>query len=73
VGGFPLALSTNTNIISIVSSLVFYKRSLDYLDTYRDKVKAITAQQIMNAFHQQVKPNVLVTVTVGPNQNKKIN
>ncbi len=65
IGSFPLRLSSNSAITSILVSMAFYHLPLNYLDTYRAKVQALTSQGIKQAFAEYVKNNHLVTVVVG--------
>lgn len=66
IGSFPLALSSNANIASIVSNIAFYHLPLDYLDTYINKVRAVTPQQVKQAFAKTIQPERLAIITVGP-------
>ena len=43
----------------------FYDLPLDYLDTFNDKVSAVTQQEITAAFQRRVSPQTMVTVIVG--------
>jgi zinc protease len=43
----------------------FYSLPLDYLDTFNDKVMAVTREQIMDAFRRRVLPGKMATVIVG--------
>lgn len=64
-GGFPLRIASNSGIISHLNMIGFYGLPLDYLDTFNDKVTAITQQQINDAFQRRVSPETMVTVIVG--------
>jgi len=66
IAHFPLALSTNNGILEVVSNMVFYHRPLDYLDTYRDRVQAVTVDQVKAAFQKNIHPNKMAIVAVGP-------
>jgi len=66
VGGFPLALSTNSKIIGIITRIAFYHRPLNYLDTYRAKVRAVTREQVRAAFDKLIKPGKMAIISVGP-------
>ncbi|MFN7096648.1 MAG: M16 family metallopeptidase [Gammaproteobacteria bacterium] len=70
IGGFPLLLNSNANIVDLVAILGFYKLPLNYLDTYRASVAAVTREQVQKTFSQQLTPNNMVTVTVGPANDK---
>jgi zinc protease len=43
-------LASNANILTYLSIIGFYNLPLDYLDTFTDKIKDISAQDIQNAF-----------------------
>ena len=49
----------------MISAIGFYELPLDYLDTYRGKVDALSQQDITQAFQQHIDPDKLLTVTVG--------
>ncbi len=65
VGGFPLRVASNSKIIEYLAVIGFYDLPLDYLVTFNDKVKAVTAEQIRDAYKRRVKVKDMVTVTVG--------
>jgi zinc protease len=64
-GGFPLRIASNSGIVSHLNMIGFYDLPLDYLDTFNDKVSAVTQQQIKDAFRRRVTPDAMVTVIVG--------
>ena len=64
-GGFALKMDSNKKILENVSSIAFYNLPLDYLDTYIDKVKAVSLEQVKDAFQRRVHPDKLLTVIVG--------
>jgi zinc protease len=64
-GGFALRLDSNGKIVENLAAIGFYNLPLDYLDTYNQRVEAVTAKQIRDAFHRRVHPNDMVTVMVG--------
>lgn len=70
INGFALRLDSNRKMLEQVAVIGSYGLSLDYLDTYRDKVKAVTVQQIRDAFKRHVSPDHLVTVVVGGDGDK---
>jgi zinc protease len=65
LGGFPLELASNASILGQLVRIGFYQLPLDYLDTYRDTVAAVTQEQICAAFQKHVQLDKLVRVTVG--------
>lgn len=65
IGRFPLGLESNAAILTTVSSLVAKDLPLNYLDTYRQNIQAVTLAQIKHAFTDILKPQQFVTITVG--------
>ncbi|MGD8576032.1 MAG: pitrilysin family protein [Thiohalophilus sp.] len=64
-GGFPLRIDSNSNIVNYIAMIEFYDLPHDYLDTFNDKVQAVSAADIRDAFQRRVHPDKLLTVTVG--------
>jgi zinc protease len=64
-GGFPLLIENNAKILSYIVMIGFYDLPLDYLETFNDKVRAVTREQIMDAYRRRVHPADMVTVIVG--------
>ncbi|MDP8566806.1 M16 family metallopeptidase [Methylophilus aquaticus] len=65
IGGFPLRIDSNNKILEYLNVIGFYKLPLDYLDSFNDNVRKVTAQQIHDAFQRRVQPENFVTVIVG--------
>jgi len=71
IGGFALKLDSNKKLLGNVVGIVARNASLDYLNTYMAKVKAVTREQIADAFQRRIKMDKMIMVTVGqtvPNQ-----
>ncbi len=64
-GGFPLRLDSNSKIVEYLGMIGFYELPLDYLDTFNDKVMAVSREQIRDAYRRRVHPDRMVTVIVG--------
>ncbi len=64
-GGFPLRIDSNRNILGYVAEIGFYGLPLDYLDTFNERIEAITIDDVRRAFARHIHPQRLVTVTVG--------
>ena len=64
-GGFPLRISSNKKILGYIAMIGFYGLPLDYLDTFNQKVEALTVAQIQDAFKRRVDTDKLITVLVG--------
>ena len=64
-GGFVMRFDTNSKLSSYVAMIGFYLMPLDYLDTFQEKVEAVTIEDIQNTFKQRVEMDLLQTITVG--------
>ncbi len=65
IGGFPLRIDSNRKILEYLAVIGFYQLPLDWLDTYSDKVAAVTREDILRAFRARVRPESIMTVIVG--------
>ncbi len=65
VGSFPLRLDSNRKILEHLALIGFYRLPLDWLDTYTQKVEAVTREDILRAFRARVRPEAMHTVVVG--------
>ncbi|UOO92450.1 M16 family metallopeptidase [Vitreoscilla stercoraria] len=65
IGGFPMRFDTNNKLLGWLSTIGFYQLPLDYLDTYPQKVQALTTEQIRDAWQRRLKVEDLNVVTVG--------
>ena len=63
-GSFPLRLDSNGKLLANIAVIGFYGLPLDYLDHYRARVEAVTADEVRAAFARHVRPGRMVTVTV---------
>lgn len=72
-GGFPLRISSNGKIIDYISMIGFYQLPLDYLETFNDKVQAVSVEDIKDAFQRRIKLDKMVTVMVGDSQTTNKN
>lgn len=64
-GGFALNLDSNSKLLSFVAMIAYYNLPLDYLETWTDKVKNVTAAQVKEAFARKVQADKLTVVVVG--------
>ena len=65
INGFPLRLASNKSILQNVMNITTFGLPLNYLDTYRDNINAVSADSIKAAFQRHINPKNLVTITVG--------
>ncbi len=64
-GGFPLKIDSNRKIVEYLALIGFYDLPLDYLDRFNERVLAVTAGQIRDAFARRVPADRLIRVVVG--------
>lgn len=64
-GGFPLKIKSNNDILAYLAVIGFYHLPLDYLNSFNDKINAVTIDMIQDAFKRRLHLDKLVTVTVG--------
>lgn len=64
-GGFPLRIASNKKVVQYIAMIGFYGLPLDHLDRFNERVSAVTADQIHDAFMRRVHPDRLATVIVG--------
>lgn len=67
IGGFPLRIDSNAEILGYLRAIGFYQLPLTYLDDWVKNVEAVTLEQIRDAFKRKVHPEKLSVVIVGGN------
>lgn len=65
VGGFPLRIDSNKEVLDYLRAIGFYQLPLSYLDDWVKNVDAVTLEQIRDAFKRRVDPAKLSVVIVG--------
>lgn len=65
LGGFPLRIDNNSKILENLSMMAFYQLPLDYLDTWREKLGAVTLEEVNAAIRRKLKPAEMSVVTLG--------
>ena len=66
INSFPMSVASNSSIVGNLGAIGFYDLPLDYLDTYLQKIEAVTIDDIRKAFAQTLTPEQMLTVIVGP-------
>ncbi|WP_420125802.1 M16 family metallopeptidase [Longimicrobium sp.] len=64
-GTFPLALQTTDGLAGKLSSLAVYGLPDDYYDSYRDRLMAVTADEVREAARRHLMPDRAAVVVVG--------
>jgi zinc protease len=65
VNGFALLLDSNAKLLGNVANIAWNDLPLDYLDTWSEHVRRVTAADVKAAFARKIDPARLVTVVVG--------
>ena len=64
-GVFPIRYETTGAVASALANMVVYQLPEDYFDSYRANIQAVTAEQVLAAAKEHLKPDVLQTLIVG--------
>lgn len=67
-GVFPIRYETTDAIASAIANLVIYRLGDDWLDSYRQRVRAVTIEDVQRAARAHLKPDELQVVVVGDPQ-----
>ena len=67
-GSFPLRIASNSSIVEYLSLIGFYDLPLNYLDTFNEKIEAVTKQDIIDAYQRRVSMDQMITIIVGGEQ-----
>ena len=64
-GGFALLIDSNRKLLGNISNIAWNDLPLNYLDTWTQRVDAVTAADIKTAFAQKLQPDKMVTIVLG--------
>ena len=65
IGGFALETASNANILTYLSIIGFYDLPLDYLSSFTDKIKDISAEDIQKSYERLIDMDKLIVLSVG--------
>jgi zinc protease len=65
LGSFPLESATTTDLLSYLTIMQMENLGPDYLNTWPERVKAVTREDIFKAANRLLDPSKLVVVAVG--------
>ena len=65
VNSFALRIDSNRKLLDNVSNIGWNELPLDYLDTWTERVQAVTVDDIRRAFNKVLQPDRMATVVVG--------
>jgi predicted Zn-dependent peptidase len=64
-GSFPLTYGSNQGKLEQVTNLELYRYGTDWLETYPDRVRATTLEQVNKAAKERLKPDHYIMVIMG--------
>ena len=64
-GSFPLNLDSNSKMLGYIAMIGFYGLDIGYLDTFLDRIRAVTPASAKQAFASRIDADRLVTIVVG--------
>ena len=68
IGGWPLRIDSNSEILGYISMIGFYDLPLDYLDAFPKAIEKLTAEDVMAAWSRHIQPDKLLNIQVGQPQ-----
>ena len=66
IGAFALNVDSNGELLNYYSNINFYDLPLNYIDSFSDRVTAVTVDQIKDAIKRRMSLDKAVSVIVGP-------
>lgn len=68
-GTLPLRLETNDGVASILLNMEWYGLGLDYLQTYRERIRSIAKEDVQRVAAEYLRADAYTLVTAGPGNN----
>ncbi|MEO7520801.1 MAG: pitrilysin family protein [Gemmatimonas sp.] len=65
VGVFPIRFETTAEVAGGLANVEIFRLPSDYFDTYRDRVRAVTADDVLRVARTHLDPSRLQTIVVG--------
>ncbi len=65
IGSFPLQIETPQQVASRIAMIILYGLDANYYDTYRDKLAALTVEDLYRVAREYLHPHDLVIVASG--------
>jgi zinc protease len=64
-GNFALKVDSNGKLLQYLTAIGFYNLPLDYMQTWANKIDAISLEEVNAAIKRQIKPEKMILFTVG--------
>lgn len=65
LNSFALRLDSNRKLLDNVANMAWHGLPMDYLETWKDRVRAVSQDDVKRAFRRVLQPGRMVTVVVG--------
>lgn len=65
-GSFPMKFDSNAKIAGLLAQIEFFGLGNDYLDSYIDRIDAVTASDVQRVAQKYLTPDEFIVVVVGP-------
>lgn len=66
IRAFPLTINSNAKLSDALTTIAYYGLPLDFLDTYQQKIQALTRAQVKAALQKHLDPEKMALIVVGP-------
>ncbi len=65
-GNFPLSLDSTSKLTGFLAQVEYFGLGNDYIETYGDRIRAVSTKDVGAAANKYLEPNALVQIVVGP-------
>ncbi len=65
-GNFPLSLDSTAKLTSLLAQIEYFGLGDDYIETYGQRIRAVSADDVAAAARRYLQPDALVQIVVGP-------
>ena len=66
IGAFALNVDSNAELLTYYSTIGFYELPNDYIDSFTERVNAVTLEEIKDSLKRRMSADEMVRVIVGP-------
>ncbi len=70
IGGFPLRIDNNRDILGYLSLIGYYDLPLDYLETFTKNIEKVTQKDIRETFNRRLQLNNMIKIIVGGSEEE---
>jgi zinc protease len=65
IGGWPLRIDSNSEMLGYISMIGFYNLPLDYLEAFPQAIEKLTVADVLAAWQRHIHPDSLLNIQVG--------